>query len=414
MAQAEEFQIYDLNEHRKERYQGIGDELRGARLNKGVSLDSMAETLRIKLSHLEAIEAGRFEDLPGPAYVAGFLRAYTGHVGLDGDTVVERYRAEQGGERDDQDLHFPEPPSESWMPKTILVLASVMIAAAAFGGWYYLGDDRQVVVDQVTEVPEEILAAAEPGPVSSPPRAQTAALRSAPTKPSVAEQRLPTFAVQTRTAALDAALAAPRLAPAKPRFPEPVDASPLAANAASTTVSGNRAATLANPIGTGLRATTAPAPTAPARLESAWLNGTSTSAPRLPTDAAGPVDRVEPRSEFAALSAPPRAPVAQSGSQKPRIYGQENAGARVVVHARQDSWVQVQSDSNELLLTRIMRAGDRYLVPNRRDLTLVTGNAGGIEVIVDGRVLPALGPTGAVRRDVRLSPDALRALVDSN
>jgi len=54
-----------------------------------------------------------------------------------------------------------------------------------------------------------------------------------------------------------------------------------------------------------------------------------------------------------------------------------------------------------------MRPGDVYRVPDKQDLTLLAGNAGGLEVSVDGRPLPPLGPEGAVRRDISLNVDAL-------
>jgi cytoskeleton protein RodZ len=60
------------------------------------------------------------------------------------------------------------------------------------------------------------------------------------------------------------------------------------------------------------------------------------------------------------------------------------------------------------VLERTLRAGDTYLVPNRPDLTLWTGNAGGLEVIVDGATLPPLGPSGSARRDIQLDPERLR------
>jgi cytoskeleton protein RodZ len=59
------------------------------------------------------------------------------------------------------------------------------------------------------------------------------------------------------------------------------------------------------------------------------------------------------------------------------------------------------------LLTRVLRPGDIYRAPDRAGLTLLTGNAGGLEIYVDGLKLPALGPVGAVRRNVSLNSDSL-------
>jgi cytoskeleton protein RodZ len=95
-------------------------------------------------------------------------------------------------------------------------------------------------------------------------------------------------------------------------------------------------------------------------------------------------------------------------NHEPTVYGEENGDARIVLTATQDAWVQVRDRQGNLLRTRVLRDGVSYMVPNPADLTLLTGNAGGLEVSVDGSALPALGPVGAVRRNIPLDPDALR------
>jgi len=90
-----------------------------------------------------------------------------------------------------------------------------------------------------------------------------------------------------------------------------------------------------------------------------------------------------------------------------QIYGRGNVDARIILRATQDSWVQVRDRNEDLLFTRVLRAGDSYQVPNQFGLTLLTGNAGGLEVEVDGTVLGALGPVGTVRRNVALEPAGL-------
>jgi len=59
-------------------------------------------------------------------------------------------------------------------------------------------------------------------------------------------------------------------------------------------------------------------------------------------------------------------------------------------------------------LTRLLRAGDSYRVPDQPGLVLLTGNAGALEILVDGEVVPDLGEAGKVRRNVTLDPDLLR------
>ena len=98
----------------------------------------------------------------------------------------------------------------------------------------------------------------------------------------------------------------------------------------------------------------------------------------------------------------------------PRVFGSDDSGGRVIVTATMDSWVQVRGGDNELLLTRILRAGDRYQAPDRSDLVLMTGNAGGLEIRVDGKLVPPIGPVGEVRRNVSLAAGSLLDRTSAN
>ncbi len=92
-----------------------------------------------------------------------------------------------------------------------------------------------------------------------------------------------------------------------------------------------------------------------------------------------------------------------------RVYGSASGTSRVEVRAKTDSWIQVRdSESQRLLLTRLLRAGDSYLVPDRGGLTLLTGNAGALEIYVDGEPVAPIGPIGAVRRNVSLEAKRLQ------
>ena len=69
--------------------------LRNVRRRQKVDLRDVAAKLNIRLIHLQAIEEGRFADLPGPTYVIGFVRAYAEFLKLDQQAVVA-FQTEQG------------------------------------------------------------------------------------------------------------------------------------------------------------------------------------------------------------------------------------------------------------------------------------------------------------------------------
>jgi cytoskeleton protein RodZ len=82
----------------------------------------------------------------------------------------------------------------------------------------------------------------------------------------------------------------------------------------------------------------------------------------------------------------------------------------VILRAREPAWIQVSSRAGDYTFTRTLEPGEAVLVPNRADLELWTGNARGLEIIVDGTPVPALAGGGMVRRNVSLDPDRLLAI----
>src|SRR3954454_4879475 len=75
------------------RTRAVGELLRSRREQLELDLDTVGEELRIRPAYRAALEPGRIEDLPGPAYAMGFVRAYANHPGRDGARVLARYKS---------------------------------------------------------------------------------------------------------------------------------------------------------------------------------------------------------------------------------------------------------------------------------------------------------------------------------
>lgn len=56
--------------------------LRARRLKLGVSLDELASRTRIPVAHLQALESGRFQDLPAGPYMEGYYRVVASALGV--------------------------------------------------------------------------------------------------------------------------------------------------------------------------------------------------------------------------------------------------------------------------------------------------------------------------------------------
>ena len=85
------------------------------------------------------------------------------------------------------------------------------------------------------------------------------------------------------------------------------------------------------------------------------------------------------------------------------IFCDPKASADVLeLRAKADSWIQVR-DGDTVVVTKLLRKGEVYR-PERPGLNLVTANAGGLEVLVNGILMAPLGETGAVASGVPLDP----------
>ena len=65
--------------------------LRRSRLRSGLELEQIAAVTKINPSYLRFIEEEKFQDLPAPVYVRGFVGAYARCIGLDPERVVSSY-----------------------------------------------------------------------------------------------------------------------------------------------------------------------------------------------------------------------------------------------------------------------------------------------------------------------------------
>ena len=151
----------------------VGLYLREARESLGRDVDEIALALRIRPAHLEAIEDGRFGDLPGPTYAVGFIRTYADFLGLDGSAIVARFKSEAMSYSTAQpELDFIATP-EGRFPSGAIVFVGLLLAVGGFVGWSYLGDQSQSVVQRVAEPPA--LVTVPEAPVSPPSSSQVAA-----------------------------------------------------------------------------------------------------------------------------------------------------------------------------------------------------------------------------------------------
>ena len=124
----------------------IGSSLREARLRQDLDFPELEERTKIRPKYLRALEDERFDLLPAPTYVKGFLRSYAEALGLDGQPFVDEYNSRFTVGEDDAPLRArrvprrrrARGPRESRIAAVALVAIAIatalVIAAWKFGG----------------------------------------------------------------------------------------------------------------------------------------------------------------------------------------------------------------------------------------------------------------------------------------
>ncbi|HET7658459.1 MAG TPA: RodZ domain-containing protein [Bacillales bacterium] len=125
----------------------LGEALRSAREEKGISLAELQETTKIQKRYLLAIEQGDYGQLPGRFYARAFIKSYAEAVGVNPDRLFEQYSSEVPKPQDDAEQlpsrkeRRAEPISRSSRPsrpsgsvrRSSAVLPSILAAVVIIG-----------------------------------------------------------------------------------------------------------------------------------------------------------------------------------------------------------------------------------------------------------------------------------------
>ncbi|MDM5247013.1 MULTISPECIES: helix-turn-helix domain-containing protein [unclassified Lysinibacillus] len=144
----------------------LGTRLKEARLSKGYSLDDLQEITKIQKRYLVGIEEGNYSIMPGSFYVRAFIKQYADAVGLNAEEILETYKSELPGTKNDQvSQSMTNSPSRrkvskgpsnrmmEAMPKIIVGLFIIVIIVAI---WVLLQSKNKAGSDAVEDTPPEI------------------------------------------------------------------------------------------------------------------------------------------------------------------------------------------------------------------------------------------------------------------
>ncbi len=158
----------------------LGQQLRRAREERGVSLRDISEQTRITMRHLEAIKASDYKHLPGGIFNRSFIKAYAKLIGFPEQRALDLYarEARERGETEEvatspRRSHVytgegPRSPVISFA-LTAIVLGVIVLVVYAGLHWYRRsGEEAATVASNATaggaQPPPQPAAQAQPQP----------------------------------------------------------------------------------------------------------------------------------------------------------------------------------------------------------------------------------------------------------
>lgn len=354
----------------------VGTELRAARQARRIDIAKVATDLKIREDFLLAIENARYGDLPGIPYAIGYVRTYATYLGLDSEDLVTRFKDETQGLHAEPDLAFPTPVKAGRLGGPALIGVSLVLAGLAYGSWYYYSRtaDDTVVASPAGKTDQTKVAVATPAKKAAPaatavtlPKAQTADATPPADRAAAPEAKTP----QAKT---------PQAKTPETKMtakPAPLTAAPKA----------RLDITLAAAAGTTLHDPAPPKPRAPIVVLTGSV--TAKAAPTAPARTASRVERTAPASRGKVVAAPTAQP-------------------KILLRATGLTWIRIQDRSGKIVLSRLLRRGTSVEVPPQAGLTLHVGRANRLQVMVDGKVVPAMYKESLPISNVSLDPKALK------
>jgi cytoskeleton protein RodZ len=122
----------------------LGEKLRHAREERGISVSEVAEQTRISPLYIAAIERDDYKTLPGGIFNKGFVRSYAKYVGFDEQQALQEYAQIAAGESAAEEARHssyrPEVLTDDQAPTSLVptVIIAVVMLALMSGGIIFL------------------------------------------------------------------------------------------------------------------------------------------------------------------------------------------------------------------------------------------------------------------------------------
>lgn len=116
----------------------LGARIRAIREERGLRIDDIVETTRIRKQFLEGIERGDYSEFPGDVYIRGFVRTYLKTLGAEAvwEEVGSLFKEEQRESNEPAALGTCTAPARGFKPASKFWIFLLLLCALAGSGWY--------------------------------------------------------------------------------------------------------------------------------------------------------------------------------------------------------------------------------------------------------------------------------------
>lgn len=341
----------------------FGDRLRREREMRGVTLEEISESTKISKRSLQAMEGEEFDLLPGGIFNKGFVRAYARFLGIDEEQAVADFLAvsnEQQAAEDKFPLELNDNAQQASLnPKRSLlpVILALLVLVAVAGAWTFWNKHKA----------QENAAESQSTPASK-----------TSDQPGSAPMTLPPDNSNGSGSPADQTTGSPNsTAPDRQNSSaqSPTSNSRNGSSAASKQTSGERTSDERTSDERPVKPLAAPPPIATASI-----------------------GKKNPSAGFSGAN--------EQSSLDPANPAQASRAFTVSVKATEDSWISIVADGQQKM-EGILNAEKQQSVRAGKELVLVTGNAGGIEVSYNGKPVASLGKKQQ-KRTVTFTPQGIK------
>lgn len=119
--------------------QTLAQILTQARKKRGYSLSEIEKKTKIRAKYLQALEEGRYGELPADVYTKGFLKIYCQVLGLPLSKILSLYSRERGIQKSIKKTEEPQLPRYLAKPKVIITPRTLIIGGGGLAFLLILG-----------------------------------------------------------------------------------------------------------------------------------------------------------------------------------------------------------------------------------------------------------------------------------